>query len=187
LTAIFLLFEMTQNYTVTVPALITAIVGLMIATRLEPESIDTLGLTAEGKSLHATTDRQVLDQIPVAAVYRREAETIPERATLPEVLRIVAGSRSATFPVVSDAAGAGPGRLRPGARRPGAARLAGPVAAPHRLPRTLRRRRTRRPARGTGRARLRATGSKPAVRRTRHARTRRNGRRAAGRAVSLDG
>jgi len=103
LTAIFLLFEMTRNYTVTVPALITAIVGLMIATRLEPESIDTLGLTAEGKSLHATTDRQVLDQIPVAAVYRREAETIPERATLPEVLRIVAGSRSATFPVVSDA------------------------------------------------------------------------------------
>ncbi|TMA31593.1 MAG: chloride channel protein, partial [Deltaproteobacteria bacterium] len=31
LTAIFLLFEMTRNYTVTVPALITAIVGLMIA------------------------------------------------------------------------------------------------------------------------------------------------------------
>ena len=103
LTAIFLLFEMTQNYTVTVPALITAIVGLMIATRLEPESIDTLGLTAEGKSLHATTDRQVLDQIPVAAVYRHETETIAERATLPEVLRVVAGSRSATFPVVSDA------------------------------------------------------------------------------------
>src|SRR5207253_10913594 len=46
---------------------------------------------------------QVLDRIPVAAGYRREAETIPERATLPEVLRIVAGSRSATFPVVSDA------------------------------------------------------------------------------------
>jgi len=103
LTAIFLLFEMTQSYTVTVPALITAIVGLMVATRLEPESIDTLGLTAEGKSLHATTERQVLDRIPVAAVYRREAETIPERATLPEVLRIVAGSRSATFPVLNDA------------------------------------------------------------------------------------
>src|SRR5206468_11172876 len=102
LTAIFLLFEMTQSYTVTIPALITAIVGLTIATRLEPESIDTLGLTAEGKSLHATTDRQVLDRIPVAAVYHREAETIPERATLPEVLRIVAGSRSATFPVLDD-------------------------------------------------------------------------------------
>ena len=103
LTAIFLLFEMTQSYTVTIPALITAIVGLTIATRLEPESIDTLGLTAEGKSLHATTDRQMLDRIPIAAVYRRDSETIPERATLPEVLRIVAGSRSVTFPVVDDA------------------------------------------------------------------------------------
>src|SRR5207249_8687779 len=68
LTAIFLLFEMTQSYTVTIPALITAIVGLTIASRLEPESIDTLGLTAEGKSLHATTDRQMLDRIPIAAV-----------------------------------------------------------------------------------------------------------------------
>src|SRR5712691_2351922 len=103
LTAIFLLFEMTQSYAVAIPALITTILSLTIATRLEPESIDTLGLTAEGKSLHATTDRQMLDRIPIAAVYRRDSETIPERTTLPEVLRIVAGSRSVTFPVVDDA------------------------------------------------------------------------------------
>src|SRR5207245_6415489 len=62
LTAIFLLFEMTQSYAVAVPALITTIVGLVIATRLEPESIDTLRLTAAGKSLHPTADRLVLDR-----------------------------------------------------------------------------------------------------------------------------
>src|SRR5436190_594791 len=38
LTAVFLLFEMTQSYAIAVPALITTIVALMIATRLEPES-----------------------------------------------------------------------------------------------------------------------------------------------------
>src|SRR5438067_3714167 len=103
LTAIFLLFEMTQNYTVAIPALITTILSLMIATRLEPESIDTLGLTAEGKSLHAPADRLVLERIPVATVYRREIDAIREHQPLPEILRLVRQSRSATFPVVGGA------------------------------------------------------------------------------------
>ncbi len=104
LTAIFLLFEMTQSYAVAVPALITTIVALMIATRLEPESIDTLGLTAEGKSLHPTSDRLLLERIPVETVYRRDFETIPDLCPLPEIVRLAGRSRSATFPVV-DASG----------------------------------------------------------------------------------
>jgi CIC family chloride channel protein len=100
LTAIFLLFEMTRSYAVTVPALITTIVGLIVATWLEPESIDTLGLTAEGKSLHVPADHVVLDRIPVGAVARREFETIPESCPLAEVLDRVGRSKSATFPVV---------------------------------------------------------------------------------------
>src|SRR6185369_5614976 len=82
LTAVFLLFEMTQNYSVTIPALIAAGLALIVSTRLEPESIDTFGLTAEGKSLHPTRDRVMLEGIPVEGVYRRGVETIPERATL---------------------------------------------------------------------------------------------------------
>src|SRR5438876_7270076 len=39
LTAIFLLFEMTQNYAVAVPALITTIIGLVVASRLGLASI----------------------------------------------------------------------------------------------------------------------------------------------------
>jgi CIC family chloride channel protein len=104
LTAIFLLFEMTQGYAVAVPALVTTVVGLLVATRLEPESIDTLGLTAEGKSLHATADRRLLDRIPVGTVYRREAESVRDALPLPELLRKVAASRSSSFPVV-DAGG----------------------------------------------------------------------------------
>jgi CIC family chloride channel protein len=102
LTAIFLLFEMTQSYTVAVPALVTAGLGLIVATRLEHESIDTLGLTAEGKSLHPPTDRVVLDRIPVGDVYQPTTETIPERSPLPEILRVVGQSRRGTFPVVDD-------------------------------------------------------------------------------------
>src|SRR5262249_5696351 len=117
LTAIFLLFEMTQSYTVAVPALITTIVGLVVAAQLEPESIDTLGLTAEGKSLHPTADRLVLDRIPVETVYRREFETIAEGCPLPEILRTIGGSRSATLPGV-DPRGDVVGARSLSARRP---------------------------------------------------------------------
>jgi CIC family chloride channel protein len=110
LTAIFLLFEMTQNYTVTVPALITAGVALIVATRLEPESIDTLGLTAEGKSLHPASDRVMLERIPIAGVYRHGFDAVPADATFPEILRIVGASRSGAFPVL-DAHGALVGTL----------------------------------------------------------------------------
>ncbi|HZP43948.1 MAG TPA: chloride channel protein, partial [Candidatus Binatia bacterium] len=76
LTAVFLLFEMTQSYAVAVPALITTILGLMVATALEPESIDTLGLTAEGKSLHRSADRVMLERIPVESVFRRTFDVV---------------------------------------------------------------------------------------------------------------
>jgi CIC family chloride channel protein len=100
LTAVFLLFEMTQSYAVAVPALITTIVGLMVATALEPESIDTLGLTAEGKSLHVSADRVMLERIPVESVFRRQYDAIPDDCPLPDVLQIVGRSRSSTFPVI---------------------------------------------------------------------------------------
>jgi chloride channel protein, CIC family len=100
LTAIFLLFEMTQSYDVTVPALLTVGTALIVATRLEHESIDTLGLSAEGKSLHPSLERQLLDAIPVGSVYQRNVATIPENTPLPEILRRVGDSDRATFPVV---------------------------------------------------------------------------------------
>src|SRR5581483_3204342 len=87
LTAVFLLFEMTHDYSVAIP--------------LEPESIDTLGLSAEGKSLHpAQRDRLGIERLPVADVYRPTTEAIPEQAHLPAILRTISESPRSTFPVV---------------------------------------------------------------------------------------
>jgi CIC family chloride channel protein len=52
LTALFLLFEMTQNYTVALPAMIATIAALVVARLIETESIDTYRLAREGKTLH---------------------------------------------------------------------------------------------------------------------------------------
>ncbi len=101
LTAVFLLFEMTHDYSVALPALIATGVALLVAIRLEPESIDTLGLSAEGKSLHpAQRDRLGIERLPVADVYRPTTEAIPEQAHLPAILRTISESPRSTFPVV---------------------------------------------------------------------------------------
>ena len=65
LTAIFLLTEMTQDYTVTLPAMISAIAALLVARAIEGESIDTYRLAREGKTLHIGRERRLLSQIPV--------------------------------------------------------------------------------------------------------------------------
>jgi CBS domain-containing protein len=44
----------------------------------------------------------MLDRIPIASVYRKEVEAIPERAPVAEVLRTVGTSRSSTFPVLGE-------------------------------------------------------------------------------------
>jgi CIC family chloride channel protein len=101
LTAVFLLFEMTHDYSVALPALIATGVSLLIAVRLEPESIDTLGLSAEGKSLHpGQRDRLGIERMPIADVFRPTTEAIPEQAPLPAVLRAIGESPRSTFPVV---------------------------------------------------------------------------------------
>jgi len=60
LTAILLLTEMTQDYTVTLPAMISAIIALLVARAIESESIDTYRLAREGKTLHIGRERRLL-------------------------------------------------------------------------------------------------------------------------------
>ncbi len=100
LTAVFLLIEMTEGYGVTVPALLTVGMAMMVAQQLEPESIDLYGLHAEGKTLHTTPLGEALARIPIGNAYLQDVETIVEDAPLAEILRRVGTSRVINLPVV---------------------------------------------------------------------------------------
>ncbi|HEV7733738.1 MAG TPA: chloride channel protein [Candidatus Binatia bacterium] len=104
LTALFLLLEMTESYTVTVPALITVGLAMLVAQKLEPESIDTYGLHADGKTLHRETLHQLLDRLAIGDAYRTDVEPLSESCPLPEILRRVSEGQGTTLPVV-DATG----------------------------------------------------------------------------------
>ncbi len=72
LTALFLLFEMTADYNIALPAMIAAVTALVVARAIETESIDTYRLAREGKTLQISQERLVLTQIPVSAVMTKD-------------------------------------------------------------------------------------------------------------------
>ncbi len=101
MTALFLLFEMTQDLQVALPAMITVVLSMIVARALEPESIDTYVLARSGKSLEIGKERLLLSQIPVSAVMTTEVDTIAENSSLTEVLRMAGETSQAILPVVT--------------------------------------------------------------------------------------
>ncbi len=101
LTALFLLFEMTQNYEIALPAMVATVAALVVSRAIEPESIDSLGLARAGKSLEIGKDRLVLTQIPVGAVMSKKVSVVSENTPLAEVLRLAGETAQATLPVVN--------------------------------------------------------------------------------------
>jgi len=101
MTALFLLFEMTQDLQVALPAMITVVLSMIVARAIEPESIDTYALVRAGKSLEIGKERLLLSQIPVSAVMSAEVDTLAENSSLAEVLRMAGETAQATLPVVS--------------------------------------------------------------------------------------
>ncbi|HTT76785.1 MAG TPA: chloride channel protein [Candidatus Binataceae bacterium] len=101
LTALFLLFEMTElNYSVALPAMIATIIALVVARSIEGESIDTYQLAREGKTLEIGRDRLILTHLPVASVMTKNVDILHENSSLSDILRIGGDSPQATLPVV---------------------------------------------------------------------------------------
>lgn len=103
LTALFLLFEMTQNYTIAVPAMVATIAAIAVARAIEPESIDTYKLAREGKTLHLAQERIALSHIHVGSVMAKDATVVPGNAPFSEVIRIAGETHQSVLPVVNDA------------------------------------------------------------------------------------
>jgi len=99
LTAVFLLFEMTREYYVTLPALLSCVLSLLVARTLETESIDTYALARKGKSLHVGKERRVLSAIPISTVMSTQPIVLSHTDEVIEGLREAGETTQATFPV----------------------------------------------------------------------------------------
>jgi chloride channel protein, CIC family len=104
MTAIFLLFEMTGNYAIIVPAMLTAILGTVVAEKLHSDSIDTVDFTREGIDIHNGLEVAVLKAIKVGRAISEEVNFVTETANINQLLNLFAMTGdSFYFPVVNHA------------------------------------------------------------------------------------
>jgi len=89
LTAVLILFELTGDYQIMLPLMLTVVIATMIAQRLlKGESIYTLKLTRRGIRLQRGRDVDVLEGVLVEEVMTRSLKTIPTDMNLKNVAEV---------------------------------------------------------------------------------------------------
>jgi CIC family chloride channel protein len=102
LTAIMMVFEMTADYGLILPLMLTSVIAYATARRLHPESVYTEWLARRGVHLSHGADAALLARVPVSECLNRRPVTLKENAPLAEILAITRVSRQTDFPVVGD-------------------------------------------------------------------------------------
>ncbi len=102
LTAIILLFEMTNDYRIILPLMFAVVVGMLISQRLQPLSVYALGLARKGIRLERGRDLEVLETISVSDVMRSAPITLRESDTITAAADLLAHTRHHGAPVLND-------------------------------------------------------------------------------------
>jgi CIC family chloride channel protein len=100
LAAILILFEMTGNYKIILPLMLSCIVANLFAGQLMKESIYTLKLVRRGIDIREGKEVNVLKSMFVKDVMNRDVETIAEGSALEEMTDKISKSKFNSFPVL---------------------------------------------------------------------------------------
>jgi len=101
MTAIFLLFEITDSYEVIVPIMVSCVISAAICRHFKKDSIDTFELSQAGIDLESGKERNIMKSLQVGDVMVKNPETIPEQMTLGQFADFIASTRHTNFPLVS--------------------------------------------------------------------------------------
>jgi chloride channel protein, CIC family len=102
LTAILLLFEMTNDYRIILPLMFAVSVALLISQRLQRDSVYTLGLARKGIRLERGRDVEVLETVTVGEVMQTETDTLSESNTLAHAASVFLESHHHGLPVINE-------------------------------------------------------------------------------------
>ena len=92
ITAILIIFEMTNDYKIILPLMITTIISTLISIRLQKESIYTLKLVRRGINIFGGREVNVLRSLRVADVAKRSINLVREDAPFNEILEVIVNS-----------------------------------------------------------------------------------------------
>ena len=102
ITAILILFELTNDYRIMLPLMTSCIVGTLVSSRLFKESIYTIKLARRGVNIRAGQDINILKNIPVTEVLSPDAITVPPGEPVTPLLERLLSSEEGCLYVVDD-------------------------------------------------------------------------------------
>lgn len=104
MTGIVIIFEMTTDFNLVLPLMISAIVASLVAERIQPGSIYDQLLLEHQDQGHKTSQPQsrILDRLKAADIMQRRVETLSSQLPLRDVKEAFAKSHHRGFPVVED-------------------------------------------------------------------------------------
>ena len=102
MTAIFLLFEITDSYEVIIPIMLACVIGTSIARHFNKDSLETAELSRLGIDLEAGKERNIMKGLAVGDVMSRRVETVPENMTLRRFAKFIEETHHTNFPLVNE-------------------------------------------------------------------------------------
>ncbi len=100
LTAVILLFELTNDYRIILPLMFSVAVSLLISQRIQRDSVYGIGLARHGIRLDRGRDVDVLDSITVGEVMREDTTAIRESDSLEDAANLLEKKRHHGLPVM---------------------------------------------------------------------------------------
>ena len=102
LTAVILLFEMTNDYRIILPLMLAVAVSLLISQRIQKDSVYAMGLARHGIRLDRGRDVEMLSAITVGEAMQAGEEALPESMNLGDAADALAKTRHHGLPVVNE-------------------------------------------------------------------------------------
>ena len=103
ITALLIIFEMTSDYRIILPLMVTVVFSALVAGRIFPNSIYTMKLARKGIDIRGGRDINVLRSHQVWEIMDRDFETMPASLPLARVFQTIENSKESYFIVVDGA------------------------------------------------------------------------------------
>lgn len=102
ITAILIIFEMTTEYSVILPLMVSSIIAMVITTKLMDGNIYTIKLLRRGVDIHGGKDRNILNKLTVKKLKHQLVEIIHKEAVLTDLLEKMSKSDQNIYYVHDD-------------------------------------------------------------------------------------
>lgn len=99
-TAIFILFEMTDDYRIIIPLMSATVISTLVSQRLSRESIYTMKLKRGGIDLSRSRDVNLMDAVTVAEAMDECVEAVPPNLPLADLIDLLKQGHRTGFPVL---------------------------------------------------------------------------------------